>query len=57
MGQERSDCILVYGSTTNGGVVKRSNCILVYGSTTKGDAVERSNCRNLNNLVFMLMLC
>ena len=40
----RSDCILVYGSTTKGDVVKRSNCILVYGSTTKGDVVKRSNC-------------
>ena len=33
----RLDCILVYGSTTKGDVVKRSYCILVYGSTTKGD--------------------
>ena len=41
---ERSDCILVYGSTTKGDVVKRSDCILVYGSTTKGDVVERSDC-------------
>ena len=32
---KRSDCILVYGSTTKGDVVKRSDCILVYGSTTK----------------------
>ena len=39
---KRSDCILVYGSTTKGGVVKRSDCILVYGSTTKGDVVKRS---------------
>ena len=30
----RSDHILVYGSTTKGGVVKRSDHILVYGSTT-----------------------
>ena len=35
-----SDCILVYGSTTKGDVVKRSDCILVYGSTTKGDVVN-----------------
>ena len=41
---KRSDCILVYGSTTKSGVVKRSDCILVYGSTTKGDVVKRSNC-------------
>ena len=41
---KRSDCILVYGSTTKGGVVKRSDCILVYGSTTKGDVVKRSDC-------------
>ena len=34
---KRSDCILVYGSTIKGDVVKRSDCILVYGSTTKGD--------------------
>ena len=40
----RSDCILVYGSTTKGDVVKRSDCILVYGSTTKGDVVKRSDC-------------
>ena len=39
---KRSDCILVYGSTTKGDVVERSNCILVYGSTTKGDVVKRS---------------
>ena len=38
---KRSDCILVYGSTTKGGVVGRSDCILVYGSTTKGDVVKR----------------
>ena len=37
---KRSDCILVYGSTTKGDVVKRSDCILVYGSTTKGDVEE-----------------
>ena len=41
---KRSDCILVYESTTKGGVVKRSDCILVYESTTKGDVVKRSNC-------------
>ena len=41
---KRSDCVLVYGSTTKGDVVKRSDCILVYGSTTKGDVVERSDC-------------
>ena len=41
---KRSDCILVYGSTTEGDVVKRSNCILVYGSTTEGDVVKRSDC-------------
>ena len=41
---KRSDCILVYGSTTKGDVVKRSDCILVYGSTTKGDVVKRSDC-------------
>ena len=35
--------MLVYGSTTKGGVVKRSDCILVYGSTTKGDVVKRSD--------------
>ena len=29
----RSDCILVYGSTIKDGVVKRSDCILVYGGT------------------------
>ena len=40
----RSDCILVYGSTTKGDVVKRSDCILVYGSTTKVDVVKRSDC-------------
>ena len=40
---KRSDCILVYGSTTKGNVVRRSDCILVYGSTTKG-VVKRSNC-------------
>ena len=39
-----SDCILVYGSTTKGDVVKRSDCILVYGSTTKGGVVKRSDC-------------
>ena len=33
---KRSDCILVYGSTTKGDVVKRSDCILVYGSTVRG---------------------
>ena len=27
---KRSDCILVYGSTTKDDVVKRSDCILVY---------------------------
>ena len=27
---KRSDCIVVYGSTTKDGVVKRSDCILVY---------------------------
>ena len=41
---KRSDCILVYGSTTKGDVVKRSDCTLVYGSTTKGDVVKRSDC-------------
>ena len=41
---KRSDCILVYGSTTKGGVVERSDCILVYGSTTKGDVEKRSDC-------------
>ena len=41
---KRSDCILVYGSTTKGDVVKRSDCILVYGSTTKGGVVKRSDC-------------
>ena len=40
---KRSDCILVYGSTTKGDVVKRSDCILVYGSTTKGVVVKRSD--------------
>ena len=38
------NCILVYGSTTKGDVVKRSDCILVYGSPTKGDVVKRSDC-------------
>ena len=33
---KRSDCILVYWSTTKGDVVKRSDCILVYGSTIQG---------------------
>ena len=37
----RFNCILVYRSTTKGGVVKRSDCILVYGSTTKGDVVKK----------------
>ena len=37
---KRSDCILVYGSTTKG-VVGRSDCILVYESTTKGGVVKR----------------
>ena len=41
---KRSDCVLVYGSTTKGGVVKRSDCVLVYGSTTKGGVVKRSDC-------------
>ena len=41
---KRFDCILVYGSTTKGDVVKRSDCIPVYGSTTKGDVVMRSDC-------------
>ena len=50
---KRSDCILVYRSTTKGDVVKsttkgdvvkRFDCILVYGSTTKGDVVKRSDC-------------
>ena len=41
---KRSDCILVYGSTTKDDVVKRSDCILVYGSTTKGGVVKRSDC-------------
>ena len=27
---KRSNCTLVYGSTTKGGVVKRPDCILVY---------------------------
>ena len=40
---KRFDCILVYGSTTKGGVVKKSDCILVYGSTTKGGVVKRFN--------------
>ena len=30
---ERSDCILVYGSTTKGDVVKRSDCYTDMGST------------------------
>ena len=38
---KRFDCIVVYGSTTKGGVVKRSDYIIVYGSTTKGDFVKR----------------
>ena len=42
---KRSDCILVYGSTTKGVVVKRYDCILVYGSTIKGDVVKRSDCK------------
>ena len=37
---KRSDYIIVYGSTTKGGVVKSSDCILVYGSTTKGGVVK-----------------
>ena len=41
---EGSDCILVYGTTTKGDVVKRSDCILVYGNTTKGDVIKRSDC-------------
>ena len=41
---KRSNCILVYGSTTKGDVVKKSDCILVYGSTTKGDVVKKSDC-------------
>ena len=49
---KRSDCILVYGSTTKGGVVKRSDCILVYGSTIEGDVVKRSDC-----IVYVYMLC
>ena len=40
---KRSNCILVYGSTTKGDVVKRFDCILVYGSTTKGGFVKRSD--------------
>ena len=48
-----SDCILVYGSTTKGGVVKGSECILVYGSTTKGGVVKRSDCI----LLFRYCLC
>ena len=40
---KRSDCVLVYRSTTKGDVVKRSDCILVYGSTTKGSVVKRSD--------------
>ena len=30
---KRSDCILVYGSTTKGDVVKRSDCIVKYAGT------------------------
>ena len=41
---KRSDCILVYGSATKGGVVKRFDYILVYGSTTKGGVVKGSDC-------------
>ena len=32
---KRSDCILVYGSTTKGDVVKRSDYIQMHRSTTK----------------------
>ena len=41
---KRSDCILVYGSTTKADIVKRLDCILVYGSTTKADIVKRLDC-------------
>ena len=37
----RSDCVLVFGSTTKGDVVKRSDCVLMYGSTSKGGVVKR----------------
>ena len=37
------NCILVYGSTTKGDVVK-SDCKLVYGSTTKSGVVKRFDC-------------
>ena len=37
---ERSDCILVYGSTKKGDVVKQFDCILVYGGKI-GDVVKR----------------
>ena len=37
---KKCGCILVYGNTTKGDVVKRSDCILV---TTKGDVVKRSD--------------
>ena len=46
---KRFNCILVYGSTTKGDVVKRFNCILVYGSTTKGGVVKRFNCTYMVN--------
>ena len=45
---KRSDCMLVYGSTTKCGVVKRFDCILVNGSTTKGGVVKRSDCILVN---------
>ena len=32
----------MYGSTTEGDVVKKPGCMLVYGSTTKGGVVKSS---------------
>ena len=40
----RSNCILVYGNTTRGDVMKRSDSILVCASTTKGDVFKRPDC-------------
>ena len=50
---KRSDCILVYGSTTKGDVVKWSDCILVYVSTTKGGVVKRFDC-NSHRVVYII---
>ena len=39
---KRSVCILAYGSTTKGGIVKGPDYILVYGSTIKDDVVKNT---------------